>query len=341
MRLRRSVVGGPGLHRVRRGRGFGYRDHDGTVVTDAATLQRIEELVIPPAWKKVWICTHPNGHIQAVGTDVAGRRQYLYHSQWQQERGEEKFDRVLELSTVLADWRTDIAGDLRRRGLSRDRVLALGLRLLDLGYFRAGGDQYAEENNSFGIATLLRDHITIRSDAVEFDYPAKSGVRRTLVVEDPAVVRAVRSLQRSRSNGDRLLAFRESSEWTEVHAEDLNLRFKEMVGDDYTVKDLRTWHGTVLAAEAFVEADPPVDDKVIKRVEAAVMREVAEALGNTAAVTRSAYVDPRVVEAYRGGLTIAAGARRAARVRNSDRRQAILEASTARLIRKAGARSPR
>ncbi len=334
MRLRRSVVGGPGIQRIRRGRGFAFRDDDGVPVTDAATLKRIDELVIPPAWKKVWICPHPNGHIQAVGTDVAGRRQYLYHSQWQLERGEEKFDRVLELSAGLADWRSDISVDLRRRGLTRARVLALGLRLLDLGYFRAGGDQYAEENNSFGIATLLREHITVRPDAVEFDYPAKSGVRRTLLVADPSVARAVRSLQRSRGNGDRLLAYRDSAEWTEVHAEDLNVRFKEMVGDDYTVKDLRTWHGTVLAAAAFVDADPPVDDKVIKRVESAVMREVAQALGNTPAVARSAYVDPRVVEAYRDGLTIGAGVRRAARVRNSDKRQAILEGSTARLIRK-------
>ncbi|WP_396903235.1 DNA topoisomerase IB [Mycolicibacterium sp.] len=339
MRLRRSAVGGPGLRRVRRGRGFGYLDQEGAAVTDPATLKRIEDLVIPPAWRKVWICPHPNGHIQAVGTDVAGRRQYLYHSQWQQERGEEKFDRVLELSAALADWRNDITGDLRRRGLTRDRVLALGLRLLDLGYFRAGGDQYAEENNSFGIATLLREHITLRPDAVEFDYPAKSGVRRTLVVEDPAVVRAVRSLQRARANGDRLLAYRNSADWTEVRAEDLNVRFKEMVGDDYTVKDLRTWHGTVLAAEAFVDADPPANDKVIKRVESAVMREVAEALGNTPAVARSAYVDPRVVGAYRDGLTIGAAVRRASRVRNSDKRQAILDRSTARLIRKVGSQT--
>lgn len=336
MRLRRSTVDGPGITRVRRGRGFGYRDPDGAAVTDPATLRRIEDLVIPPAWKRVWICPYPNGHIQAVGTDVAGRRQYLYHAQWQQERREEKFDRVLELSAGLVDLRDDIARDLRRRGLTRDRVLALGLRLLDLGYFRAGGDQYAEENNSFGIATLLREHITLRPEAVEFDYPAKSGVRRTLLVDDPAVVRAVRSLQRARGNGERLLAYRNSADWTEVHAEDLNIRFKELVGDDYTVKDLRTWHGTVLAAAAFVDADPPVDDRVVKRVEAAVMREVAEALGNTPAVARSAYVDPRVVDAYRDGLTIAAGARRAARVRNSDKRQAILDRSTARLIRKVG-----
>ena len=196
MRLRRSVVAEPGLRRVRRGRGFSYQDTDGRAVTDPATLARIEDLVIPPAWKNVWICPHPNGHIQAVGTDVAGRRQYLYHQRWSEERSEEKFDRVLQLSAALPDWREQIAGDLRTRGFTRERVLAVGLRLLDLGYFRAGGDQYAEENNSFGIATLLGEHVTVHADTVEFDYPAKSGVRRTLTVEDPEIVRAVLTLTR-------------------------------------------------------------------------------------------------------------------------------------------------
>lgn len=332
--MRRSVVGGPGIKRIRRGRGFSYQKPDGQPVTDRAVLKRIEELVIPPAWKAVWICPQPNGHIQAVGTDAAGRRQYLYHPQWQQERSEEKFDRVLEMSAALPNWRERIANDLTDRGLRRDRVLALGLRLLDLGYFRAGGEQYAEENNSFGIATLQCEHVTLHADGVEFDYPAKSGVRRTLLVEDPEVVRAVRALQRQRKAGERFLAFRTSTDWVEVHADDLNLRFKEMVGGDYTVKDLRTWHGTVLAAEAFVDADPPVDPKVVKRVESAVMREVSEGLGNTPAVARSAYVDPRVVDAYRKGMTIESAVRRAARVKSADERQAVLDRATARLIRK-------
>lgn len=334
MRLRRSVVAEPGLRRVRRGRGFSYQDTDGRAVTDPATLARIEDLVIPPAWKNVWICPHPNGHIQAVGTDVAGRRQYLYHQRWSEERSEEKFDRVLQLSAALPDWREQIAGDLRTRGFVRERVLAVGLRLLDLGYFRAGGDQYAEENNSFGIATLLGEHVTVHADTVEFDYPAKSGVRRTLTVEDREIVRAVTALRRRAGREQRLLAYRNSSGFVEIHAEDLNARFKEMVGDDYTVKDLRTWHGTVLAAEGFATADPPVAEKVVKRVESAVMREVADALGNTPAVARSSYVDPRVIEGYRDGLTIAAGLRRAARVRATDKRQSLLESSTARLIRK-------
>jgi DNA topoisomerase-1 len=303
-------------------------------VTDPATLQRIKDLVIPPAWKKVWVCPHPNGHIQAVGTDAAGRRQYLYHPKWQEERNEEKFDRVLEMSAALPDMRRRIAADLRRRGFDRDRVLGLALHLLDLGYFRAGSEQYAEENNSYGIATLLCEHVALQKQAVEFDYPAKSGVRRTLLIDDPEVVRSVRSLLRGRGHADRLLVCRNRSGWIDLHAEDLNARFKELVGDEYTVKDLRTWHGTVLGAAAFVDADPPVNKTVIKRVESAVMKEVAEELGNTPAVARSSYVDPRVVEGYESGLTIAAGARRAARAKRPSERQEILEGSTARLIRK-------
>jgi DNA topoisomerase-1 len=319
---------------VRRGRGFSYHHPDGTPITDAATLQRINDLVIPPAWRSVWICPHPSGHIQAVGTDVAGRRQYLYHQKWQEERNEEKFDRVLEMSAALPDMRRHIAADLRERGLERDRVLALALHLLDLGYFRAGSEQYAEENNSFGIATLLCEHVALQKQAVEFDYPAKSGVRRTLLIEDPEVVRSVRALLRRPERNERLLMCRNGSGWTDIHADDLNARFKELVGDEYTVKDLRTWHGTVLGAAAFVDADPPVNKTVIKRVESAVMKEVAEELGNTAAVARSSYVDPRVVQGYEEGLTIAPGARRAARTTRPDERQAILERSTARLIRK-------
>ncbi|HEX3547335.1 MAG TPA: DNA topoisomerase IB [Mycobacterium sp.] len=334
MRLRRSVVRGPGLRRVRRGRGFSYHHPDGSPVTDAATLQRISDLVIPPAWRYVWICPYPNGHLQAVGTDAAGRRQYLYHQQWQEERSEEKFDRALEMAPALPDMRRQITADLRRRGLHRDRVLALALHLLDLGYFRAGSEQYAEENNSFGIATLLCEHVTLQGGAVEFDYPAKSGVRRTLLIDDPEVVRSVRALRRRPDRTDRLLVCRNGSGWADIRAEDLNTRFKQLVGDDYTIKDLRTWHGTVLAAAAFVDADPPVNKSVIKRVESAVMKEVADELGNTAAVARSSYVDPRVVQGYEEGVTIAPAARRAARTKRADKRQLILENATVRLIRK-------
>lgn len=334
MRLRRSVVTGPGLRRVRRGRGFSYHHPDGTPVTDELTLQRIKDLVIPPAWKKVWICPHPNGHIQAVGTDAAGRRQYLYHLKWQEERNEEKFDRVLEMSVALPEMRRQIAADLRGRGLTRERVLALALHLLDIGYFRAGSEQYAEENNSYGIATLLCEHVTLQRSAIEFDFPAKSGVQRKLTIDDPEAFRSVRALLRRPERTERLLVCRNGSSWVDLHADDLNVRFKQLVGDEYTVKDLRTWHGTVLAAAAFVDADPPVNKTVIKRVESAVMKEVSEELGNTPAVARSSYVDPRVVQGYESNLTIAAGARRAAKMKSPAERQEVLGHSTARLIRR-------
>jgi DNA topoisomerase I len=334
MRLRRSVLSKPGIARKRRGKGFAYYGPDDDLLDDEDTLQRIKELVIPPAWKKVWISPHPNGHIQAVGTDAAGRRQYLYHTAWQQERAEEKFDRVLELSTQLPTWRDRVAADLAGRRLTRERVLALALRLLDRGYFRAGGEAYAEEHESYGIATLLCEHVTVHRDAVEFDYPAKSGVRRTLEVEDPAVVRAVRALMRRTEPTERLLVCRTASGWADVRADDLNARFKELVGDDYSVKDLRTWHGTVLAAAAFADADPAVSQRVAKRVEAAVMREVAEELGNTPAVARGSYVDPRVITGYRHGHTIAAATGRAERTRRPEAAQEILEKATRMLIRR-------
>lgn len=334
MRLRRSVLSGPGIARKRRGKGFAYYGPDGDILADATARQRIEDLVIPPAWKKVWIAPRPNDHIQAVGVDAAGRRQYLYHTSWQQERAEEKFDRVLELSTRLPAFRTAVAKDLARKGLTRRRVLALALRLLDRGYFRAGGEQYAEEHESYGIATLLCEHATVRRDAVAFDFPAKSGVRRTVEIEDPEVVRAVRALNRRPDCNGRLLVCRNASGWVDLRSDDLNVRFKELVGDEYTVKDLRTWHGTVLAATAFVGADPPVSQRVTKRVVSAVMKEVAKELGNTPAVARSSYVDPRVVRGYEQGLTIASATRRAERAREPEAAQAILEKATRILIRR-------
>ncbi len=333
MRLRRSSVNGPGLRRVRRGKGFSYYTADGELLTDEKTVQRIKDLVIPPAWRKVWISPHPNGHIQAVGTDAAGRRQYLYHQKWQEERSEEKFDRVLQMSSGLPEWRSRIAEDLNGHGLTRDRVLALALHLLDRGYFRAGGEAYAEENNSYGIATLLCDHVTVSNGAVVFDYPAKSGVQRNWTIADPDVVAVVRELRRCSPSG-RLLVCQTDSGWVDIHSDDLNAKFKELLGEDYSVKDLRTWHGTVLAAAAFVDADPPVNKTVRKRVEAAVMKEVSEELGNTPAVARSSYVDPRVLTAYENGTTIAAAAKRARKEKNSDRAQAILEKATATMIRR-------
>ena len=265
MRLRRSTVGGPGVRRIRRGRGFSYVDSDGRAVDDPETLARIDALVIPPAWKKVWICPHPHGHIQAVGTDAAGRKQYLYHERWQAERAEEKYDRTLRMANRLPEWRLRVLDDLGGRGLHRERVLAVAHQLLDVGYFRAGGEEYAQENGSFGLATLRREHVRMRRNAVEFDYPAKSGVRRTITVEDPLLVRAVGSLLRADTAVPRLLVYRDQDGWAEIRADDVNARFRELVGGEYSIKDLRTWHGTVLAAEAFSHAVKPTSKTARRR----------------------------------------------------------------------------
>ncbi len=333
MRLRRSTVGGPGVRRIRRGRGFSYVDADGAAVDDSETLARIEELVIPPAWKDVWVCPYPNGHIQAVGTDAAGRKQYLYHQRWQQERAEEKYDRTLSLAKQLPDWRTRVVGDLRGRGLGRDRVLAVAHHLLDRGYFRAGGEEYAQENGSFGLATLRREHVRMHRDSVEFDYPAKSGVRRTIQLEDPLVVRAVRGLLRAQTRLPRLLVYRSAEgDWVEVRADEVNTRFRDLVGDDFSIKDLRTWHGTVLAAEAFAHSPEPTSKTARRRAESTVMKAVAAELGNTPAVARSSYIDPRVVQAYQDGVTIAPAIHRAKRHRSPTTRQHLIERATIRLI---------
>jgi DNA topoisomerase I len=334
MRLRKSTVGGPGFRRIRRGRGFSYLNNDRDRVDNAEVLARIDALVIPPAWKDVWISPHPNGHIQAVGTDAAGRRQYLYHERWQTERSEEKFDRAVSLAKQLPNWRLDLLIDLRRRGLGRDRVLALAQHLIDQGYFRAGGEEYVEENGSYGLSTLLRDHVRLRRDSVDFDYPAKSGVRRTVSLDDPLVIGAVRSLLRADTTSARLLVYRATDGWSEVHADDINTRFRELVGEEFSVKDIRTWHGTVLGAEAFAIAGDPKSKTARRREEAAVMRAVADQLGNTPAVARRSYVDPRVVAAYEQGITIAPALRRSKRKRTPEARREIIEHATVQMIRR-------
>ncbi|WP_239155047.1 DNA topoisomerase IB [Amycolatopsis sp. FDAARGOS 1241] len=330
-KLRHGDPASPGIRRRRRGRGFSYTAPSGERLTDAAPLARIEDLVIPQAWRDVWISPEPGGHIQAVGTDAAGRRQYLYHPQWRKERDEEKHDRVLAMAKRLPEWRACVDEDLATRGLGRRRVLGAALRLLDRGIFRTGGEEYAEENGTHGVATLLREHVCVRRDSCVFEYPAKGGLARTVSIEDPDLAKVIRALLRSRTGSDRLLVCRTRAGPHEIHAADVNDRFKELAGDDCTAKDLRTWNATVLAATAFASAEPPRSERGRKRAEAAVMREVSEALGNTPAVCRSSYVNPRLVTAYRSRRTIAAAARRAAKL-DGDEARAVLERATVRLL---------
>ncbi|MBF6080294.1 DNA topoisomerase IB [Nocardia cyriacigeorgica] len=334
MRLRRSRPYGPGISRIARGRGFSYVLDSGDPVDDAETLERIRALVIPPAWRKVWICPYPNGHIQAVGVDAAGRRQYLYHQRWRRERDEEKFDRVLDLARRLPELRDRLAADLDLRGAARHRVEALAISLVDRGVFRVGGEEYAEENGTRGVATLLRDQVRVSGDEMVFDYVAKGGIRRRVRVHGAQPAKAVRTLRRLRTDIPRLLVYRDGTGYHELHAEEINARFKELTSPECTVKDLRTWQGTVLAAAGFGSARRPQSQRGRRRVEREVFGQVADALGNTPSVARDSYIDPRVVEAFENGTTIAAALRRANRVDTDAERTAIIERAVIRLLRK-------
>jgi DNA topoisomerase I len=305
-RLRRSDCTGPGIHRRRRGRGFSYQWADGGAVDDPETVDRIRRLVIPPAWTDVWICPYVNGHIQAVGTDAAGRRQYLYHLRWRERRDAEKYQRVCRLADRLPRMRRRVRADLRTRGLNRRRVLATATRLLDLGFFRIGTDEYADENGSYGLTTVLREHVRVEPDGtVTFEYISKGGSERYHQLAEPEVAKVVRQLLRRRHPGPELLAYWDGRAWTDVSGADVNDYLKHAFGADVSAKDFRTWHATVLAAVGLavsVGADTPPRRR---RAVARVMREVSDYLGNTPAVTRASYVDPRVVDRFLAGETIA------------------------------------
>ncbi|MBM7773592.1 DNA topoisomerase IB [Actinokineospora baliensis] len=325
VRLRRSDCASPGIRRRKVGRGFSYRSDDGSPVTEGEK-DRIRQLAIPPAWREVWICPQPNGHIQAVGLDDAGRKQYLYHGQWREERDAEKHERVLVLAQRLPRVRDRIERDLSTPGLTRDRVLAGALRILDRGVFRIGGEEYAEENDSRGVATLLRRHVTQAKGELHFEFPAKSGQHRVATIRDPLLAKLVVALRRGRRDDDRLFHYRDKTGEGEIRADDVNERFKEFAGDDFTVKDMRTWTATVLAATEFAAYDGPPT----KRAEAAVMRTVAEQLGNTPAMARKSYVDPRVVAAFTEGRTIRAAF---SRIAGEEPVREPLERAVLRLLR--------
>ncbi|HET8565608.1 MAG TPA: DNA topoisomerase IB [Solirubrobacterales bacterium] len=303
-RLRRADCAGPGITRIRRGRGFSFEEVDGMRIEDAETLERIRQLAIPPAWKDVWICPDPYGHIQATGYDEAGRKQYLYHERWQQRQAERKFELVREFALALPKLRRAVTADLRRQGMPRERALACAVRLLDLGFFRIGSEAYAEENESFGLATVRREHVTVTRAEVVFDFPAKSGQRRVQSIRDPAARRALEAMHRRRGGPKDLLAYRAGGEWRDVRSEEINEYIHERIGDRFSAKDFRTWHGTVLAAVELAREERPRSEAAAKRAIRRAVDRVSEALGNTPAVCRASYIDPRVLDRYRDGVTI-------------------------------------
>ncbi|MEA2483538.1 MAG: topoisomerase [Thermoleophilaceae bacterium] len=307
-RLKRADCTGPGLHRRRRGKGFEYLDGEGRRISEPDVLERIGELRIPPAWQEVWICPYPMGHIQATGIDAAGRKQYLYHERWRERQDKKKFDSMVRFAQALPGMREQVERDLSGEGITRERVLAAAVRLLDRGFLRIGGESYAEENESYGLATLRKDHVTVdRNDAINFDFTGKSGVRHVRYVVDEPVAHIVRELKRRRGGGDELLAYRDADgKWRDIKSPDIRAYVKETAGDEYTAKDFRTWAGTVLAAVTLAATDPERRraKTANKRMITHAVQQVSYFLGNTPAVARASYIDPRVFDRFRDGYTI-------------------------------------
>lgn len=304
VRLKRSSPGSGGVRRVRRGRGFAYLDEQGQAITDAALRERIEALVIPPAWTEVWICAYPNGHIQATGIDAAGRTQYLYHPQWREQRDRLKFDRALALAESLPAARRGVTIDLRRDGLPRERVLAAAFRMLDAAHLRVGSEQYALEHGSVGLSTLLGAHARVEGGTVvRLEFPGKSGKEWASEVTDVDLAAVVTALKR-RGPRARLLAWRDERGAHPLRPAEINADIRDRTGGDFTAKDFRTLHGTAAAAIALARSGPKRSPSAQDRAIAAAVRHTAELLGNTPAVARSSYIDPRLLDLYRAGVTI-------------------------------------
>jgi DNA topoisomerase I len=306
-RLRRADCSGPGIRRRGRGKGFEFIDEDGSRLSDEETLARIRELAIPPAWEDVWICPFPNGHIQATGIDARGRKQYRYHDKWRARRDQQKFDEMIDFALALPGMRRRVDEHLASEGMGRERVLACAVRLLDRGFFRVGGEDYAVENESYGLATIHKKHVQLLDGCrLRFDYPAKSGRRRVQSVIDPEVYDAVSALKRRRGGSPELLAYRDGRHWRDLKSADINAYVKEVTGGDFSAKDFRTWNATVLAAVALAVSGPAAQasQRARKRAIKRAVDEVAHYLGNTPAVARASYIDPRVFDRFEGGLTI-------------------------------------
>jgi DNA topoisomerase I len=329
-RLRMVSPNDTGWTRRRSGSGFLYLDAGGERLP-AEEVSRIKSLVIPPAWKDVWICPRANGHIQACGTDAAGRRQYIYHPVWREKRDRAKFDRILDMARRLPMARRRILADLSLSGLPEDRVLATAVRLIDIGYFRIGSDVYADENGSYGLTTLERRHVRRQGDTLLFSFVGKSGIEHAISVDDPAVVEVVQRLRLRRDGGDRLLAYKYAGRWVPVTAGDVNGYLHDVFGGDVTAKDFRTWHATVIAATSLAANASRGDTRTArKKVIRQAVVEVSEYLGNTPAIAKNSYIDPRVIDLYEDGTTIVAALARAPR--DPQRRQEHLEKAVLRMM---------
>jgi DNA topoisomerase I len=296
--LFRSDPHGPGISRIRAGQGFQYRDTLGAEVADAETLGRIKALSIPPAWENVWISPDPLGHIQAVGTDSRGRIQYLYHRLWREQRDAQKFAHMLRFATALPGLRAAAISDLKRPDLSRDRVAAGAVRLIDMSLFRIGGEKYAELDHHYGATTLKKEHLKLTPDGMVFDYIAKAGKRRTILIKDPVVMRMVAALAEVDNGLDDLFCYEHRNEWHPLRSRDVGNYIAARSGGHFTAKEFRTWNATVLMALALASASYSPTPRARQRTVTASVTEVARWLGDTPAVARSSYIDPRLIAVY-------------------------------------------
>jgi DNA topoisomerase IB len=302
--IRRVSPFEPGIRRQHGTNGFEYFDPQGRRIVDPETLERIKRLAIPPAWRDVWISLNPLGHIQATGFDAAGRKQYRYHRAWRDARDREKFDAVTNFGETLPAVREQVETDLHAEGMGHRRVLGCAVRLLDLGSFRIGTERYAIQDDTHGLTTMLVREVTLDGPAIVFDYIGKEHKHQVQHVLDPDAGSIVAQLLECRQPDQRVFAFWSGARWVDLHAGDVNHYLKEASGMSSSAKEFRTWNATVLGAAALAALEPPPSKCGVDRALRAAATTVAQYLGNTAAIARSSYVDPRVFNHYRTGWTI-------------------------------------
>ena len=294
----------PGIVRRRAGRGFGYFGPDSRRIADRHQLERIRALVIPPAWNRVWICPSERGHIQAVGWDAKGRKQYRYHALYRKIRDQDKFGRMIAFGTLLSLIRKRVRQDLRRPGLPRERVLAAVVRLLETTAIRVGNTEYARENGSFGLTTLRNRHVKISGGVMRFEFKGKSGLRHQIKLSDSTLARIVRQCQEL--PGYRLFQYvDEEGRLANVESGDVNEYLRSITGQEFTAKDFRTWVGTVLAARELAAAGPHRNQRDEKAKIVAAVKRVAAQLGNRPATCRKYYIHPAIMDAYADGSLFA------------------------------------
>jgi DNA topoisomerase-1 len=290
----------PGLRRKRRGKGFAYYTAEGECVRDRETLSRIKALAIPPAWTDVWICPQPNGHLQATGRDAKGRKQYRYHARWRELRDENKYDRMLDFGRLLPKIRQQTERDLSKPGLSREKVLATIVRLLETTLIRIGNDEYARSNNSFGLTTMRDNHVKVNGAKIHFRFRGKSGIKHDVDLTDKQLARIVKRC-RDLPGQELFQYLDENGERQSIGSAEVNEYLRQITGSDFTAKDFRTWAGTVLAALALQEFNSFTTQTEAKHHIVRAIENVAKRLGNTPSVCRKSYVHPAVIETYLEG----------------------------------------